>query len=197
MATLNVRHVWPATASAGYSVFQLKEIQKRFQILKKGNHVLDLGCAPGGWLQVIARQVGAKGRVVGLDRLKVKSLPFPQVTTIRGDIGAASVQQQIRDLTGGSVRVVTSDLSPDLTGIRFQDHIHSCELVRLAFSCARDLLAPEGIFLAKIFQGEDLEAVVQEIKGQFKQIKRVIPAASRKTSTEIYLLAKGFRPSAI
>ncbi len=191
-------HYWKQAKQKGYrsrAAYKLIEIQKRFKIFKKGDYVLDLGCAPGGWIQVIAPQVGTTGKVVGLDRLSVKAFSFPQVSLVKGDIADVELQERIRNIFSGPVRVVTSDLSPDLTGIHFQDHCRSCELVRIAFIFSQGLLDPGGIFLAKIFQGEDLEAVVQQLKSSFQQVKRVVPTASRKASAEIYLLAKGFRQS--
>ncbi len=175
------------------AAYKLQEIQKRFKIFRKGDRVVDLGCAPGGWLQLIAAEVGLKGRMVGVDLQKTQALPFQNVALIQGDITRPEVQDRVREALGGAAHIVTSDLSPNLTGIAFQDHLRSCELVRIAHDVARGLLRPGGTFLAKVFQGEDLESVVQELKQDFGQIKRVVPGASRKASSEIYLLAKGFQ----
>ncbi len=190
-------HYWKQAKQKGYrsrAAYKLIEIQKRFQIFKKGDYVLDLGCAPGGWVQVVAPQVGTKGKVIGLDRLPVKAFSFPHVVLVKGDIEDVEQKERIQGLFAGPVRVVISDLSPDLTGIHFQDHCRSCELVRTAFLYSQGLLSPGGIFLAKIFQGEELESVFQQLKEHFQQVKRVVPTASRKASSEIYLLARGFRP---
>lgn len=175
------------------AAYKLQEIQRRHRIFRKGDRVVDLGCAPGGWLQLIAAEVGPKGRMVGVDLQKTESLPVPNVALIQGDITRPEVQDQVREGLGGAADTVTSDLSPNLTGIAFQDHLRSCELVRIAFEVARGLLLPGGTFLAKVFQGEDLELLIRELKQDFRRVKRVVPGASRKASSEIYLLAQGFR----
>jgi len=189
-------HYYKKAKQEGYrsrAAYKLLEIQQRFKIFRKGARVVDLGCAPGGWLQFIAGEVGPNGRMVGVDLQKTRPLGRGNVELIRGDITAPEVQNRIRQALGGEAHVVTSDLSPSLTGIRFQDHIRSCELVRTALSVALELLKPGGVFLAKVFQGEELDAVVREVKGEFGEVRRVVPTASRKASSEIYLLAKGFR----
>jgi 23S rRNA (uridine2552-2'-O)-methyltransferase len=157
--------------------------------------VLDLGCAPGGWLQFIAEEVGPAGKVVGVDRQQTKPLPHSNVTLVQGDLTGSDVQNAIHLALGGHADVVTSDLSPNLTGIGFQDHLRSCDLVRDALAVAGSVLRPRGTFLAKIFQGEELESTIGDLKNQFGQVRRIVPTASRKTSSEIYLLARGFGTS--
>jgi 23S rRNA (uridine2552-2'-O)-methyltransferase len=189
-------HYYEKAKQEGYrsrAAYKLLEIQKRFKIFRKGDRVVDLGCAPGGWLQLIAAEVGPKGRMVGVDLQKTRALGSGNVELIQGDITASEVQSRVRQALGGEAHVVTSDLSPNLTGIRFQDHMRSCELVRTGLAVARELLRSGGIFLAKVFQGEELDAVVRELKDEFGEVRRVVPTASRKASSEIYLLAKGFR----
>ncbi len=155
--------------------------------------MLDLGCAPGGWVQVIAGQVGAGGRVIGVDRLRMTPVPWKWVDLLKGDITDPDFCEQIRDRWSRRVRVVTSDMAPDTTGIRFQDHVRSCELVRRALDLARSVLVPGGTFLAKLFQGEDAGGVLEEARKDFQKVKWVIPSSSRKESSEIYLLATGFQ----
>jgi len=189
-------HYWKRAKKKGYrsrSAYKLLEIQRKYHIFRKGESVLDLGCAPGGWLQVISQEVGSAGKVVGVDRLRVKSISHRPVVFIRGDITDLELQNAVRDVLGGSVHTITSDMSPDLTGVRFQDHCRSCELVRTALVFSEELLVPGGNFLAKLFQGEELESVAEQLKSSFQQVKRIVPAASRKASSEIYLLARGFR----
>jgi 23S rRNA (uridine2552-2'-O)-methyltransferase len=142
---------------------------------------------------MIAADVGPEGRMVGVDLRKTAPLASRNVVLIQGDITRQEVVVRIRQALGGEADVVTSDLSPNFTGIGFQDHRRSCELVRKALAAARRLLRPGGTFLAKAFHGEELESVVAELKADFRQVKRIVPAASRKASSEIYLLAKGFR----
>jgi 23S rRNA (uridine2552-2'-O)-methyltransferase len=191
-------HYWRKAKQEGFrsrAAYKLHEIQRRFRIFRKGDRVLDLGCAPGGWLQIIAEEVGPKGKVVGVDRQRTKPLPYSNVTLILGDLTESDVQKAVHPALGGHADVVTSDLSPNLTGIRFQDHLRSCELVKDAFVVAGGVLRPGGTFLAKIFQGAELESTIRDLESQFGQVRRVVPAASRKASSEIYILARGFRTS--
>jgi 23S rRNA (uridine2552-2'-O)-methyltransferase len=192
-------YYWRKAKQEGFrsrAAYKLHEIQRRFKIFRKGDRALDLGCAPGGWLQLIAEEVGPKGRVVGVDRQQTKPLPYLNVTLIQGDIAGQDVQSAIHLALGGHADVVTSDLSPNLTGIGFQDHLRSCELVRDALVVAGSILRPGGTFLAKVFQGEELESTIGDLKGQFGKVRRIVPTASRKASSEIYILARGFQTSA-
>ncbi|MEW6439460.1 MAG: RlmE family RNA methyltransferase [bacterium] len=187
---------WRRAKREGYrsrAAYKLLEIQERFRILRKGDRVLDLGCAPGGWLQVIAPLVGSAGKVVGVDRLPVAPLPFANTVVIRGDIQDPAVRLAVRETLGGAVHVVTSDMSPDLSGVGFQDHHRSCELLRMALPFCRELLLPQGSLLAKIFEGEEMNSLQRELATFFREVRRVIPKASRKASSEVYLLAKGYR----
>jgi 23S rRNA (uridine2552-2'-O)-methyltransferase len=189
-------HYWRKAKQEGFrsrSAYKLLEIQKKFKMFRKGDRVLDLGCAPGGWLQLIAAEVGPKGKVVGVDLKKTEALSYANVALIQGDITRPEVQSRIRQVLGEDAHVVTSDLSPNLTGIHFQDHLRSCDLVKDALAVARGVLAPGGIFLVKVFQGEELESIIRDLKEDFGQIRRVVPSASRKASSEIYILARGFR----
>lgn len=192
-------HYWRKAKQEGFrsrAAYKLHDIQGRFRIFRKGDRVLDLGCAPGGWLQLIAEEVGPKGKVVGVDRQQTKPLPYSNVTLIQGDLTESDVQKAVHPALGGHADVVTSDLSPNLTGIGFQDHLRSCELVKHALVVAGGVLRPGGTFLAKIFQGAELESTIGDLKSQFGQVRRVVPTASRKASSEIYILARGFRTHA-
>lgn len=189
-------HYWRRAKQEGYrsrAAFKLLQIDAKFHIFRKGDCVLDLGCAPGGWLQVISEKVGPKGRAVGVDLQRTAPLPSGNVRLIKGDLRKPEVQTQIRLALGGSADIVTSDLSPKLTGIGFQDHLRSCELVRDGLNLVRTVLRPKGVFLVKIFQGEELESVMGDLRAQFGQVRRIAPSASRKASSEIYLLAREFR----
>lgn len=189
-------HFWRKAKQEGYrsrASYKLSEIQRRHRIFRRGDRVVDLGCAPGGWLQMIATEVGPGGQMVGVDLQKTAPLASPNVVLIQGDITRPEVVTRIRRALGAEADVVTSDLAPNLTGIGFQDHRRSCELVGKALAAARRLLRPGGTFLAKAFHGEELESVVADLKADFGQVKRIVPAASRKASSEIYLLATGFR----
>lgn len=188
---------WRKAKQEGYrsrAAYKLLELQKRFRVVRKGHKVLDLGCAPGGWLQVLAEAVGPGGRVVGVD-LEPVSGGFPSnVSILRGDASDPEVLSRARTLAGGPVDVVTSDMAPDLSGVGFRDHARSCELVRAALRLCRQCLVPGGTLLAKVFEGEDLEALEKEMEARFREVRRVVPRASRKASSEVYLLARGYRP---
>lgn len=189
-------HYWRRAKQEGYrsrAAFKLLQIDSKFRIFRKGDCVLDLGCAPGGWLQFISETVGPKGRVVGVDLQHTAPLPCGNVSLIQGDLRKPEVKTRILHALGGPADVVTSDLSPKLTGIAFRDHLQSCGLVRDALDVVGTVLRPKGAFLAKIFQGEELESIVADLRSQFGQIRRIAPAASRKASSEIYLLARDFR----
>ena len=188
-------HYWKKAKQQGFrsrAAYKLLDIQKSHKIFQKGDRVLDLGSAPGGWLQVIAKEVGSSGTVFGVDRMPVKAFPQPWILVLKGDLTDSAFQNKVRERIEGRVHVVASDMSPDLTGVGFQDHYRSCELVRAAFDFSREMLMPGGIFLAKIFQGEELDLVLRNLKNSFSHVKRVVPSASRKASAEIYLLAKGY-----
>jgi len=190
-------HYYRKAKQEGYrsrAAYKLQEIQDHWRIIRKGDCVLDLGCAPGGWMQVSARLVGPRGRVVGVDRVRMVQLPFPWVEFLRGDLTDVAFNAHLCGMLSGRVRVLTSDMAPDTTGIRFQDHVRSCELVRGALALARTVLLPGGALLAKLFQGEDAGALLEEARDVFRTAKWVVPESSRKESSEIYLLATGFQP---
>jgi 23S rRNA (uridine2552-2'-O)-methyltransferase len=179
------------------AAFKLMEIHKKFQIFKKGQRVVDLGAAPGGWSQVALKQVGAQGKVIAVD---LQKLDLPQtIDCIQGDINDALIQSQIIEITKGPVDIVLSDMAPATTGVKFRDHMRSVELARTAlqFCCAwatgrSPLLKAGGAFVVKIFPGEDLDIFKKEMKKSFKQFNQCVPSASRKTSNEVYLVGRGF-----
>ncbi len=181
---------------AGYrarSAFKLIEINKKFRLLKPGLLVLDLGCAPGGWAQVIAREIGQYGKIIGIDLDPVVPLPEKHAAFIQGDLRQESTCQRLLAELGRKVDLIVSDMSPHLSGIKFQDHYNSYELAEQAFKMCRTILREGGNFLVKIFPGEELEQFKQNLKGSFADVKTFIPDATRKTSTEIYLIAKAFK----
>lgn len=169
------------------AAYKLLELDRRLRLFRPGQRVVDLGCAPGGWLQVAAERVGRKGRVVGIDRLACKPLPLPQVTVLRGDVTEPASLTKIRRALEGSAQLVLSDMAPDTSGVGFADHVRSVELVRLAWQLAGRLLAGRGRLLAKVFAGEDLAGLVAEMEEQGGAVKRLRPAVTRKASRELYL----------
>lgn len=175
------------------AAYKLQEINKKFRILKPGMHVVDIGCAPGSWVQVISREIGQHGKVIGIDLEEIPPLSEKNVTFIQGDIRDEITIQRLLTALGRKVDLVVSDMAPHLSGIKFQDHYNSYELAQQAFKLCQMILREEGNFLVKIFPGEELETFRQHLKSSFAQVKDFIPDATRKTSTEIYLIAKGFK----
>jgi 23S rRNA (uridine2552-2'-O)-methyltransferase len=174
------------------AAFKLKQLNEKFRIVKKGGVVLDLGAAPGGWMQVLREIVAEEGFVLGVDLDDIKPFKFENIKAIKGDFTKDEVAGEIKKIIG-SADVVVSDASPDISGVWDVDHFRSVELSRSALSIARDILKPGGNFLVKVFQGGETEDFFREVKGAFSYTKRTKPRASRDQSSEIYIVAKGLR----
>jgi 23S rRNA (uridine2552-2'-O)-methyltransferase len=180
---------------AGYrsrAAYKLLELQQRYRIMKPGDGVIDLGAAPGGWLQVAAKIVGPAGKVIGVDLQPIQPLPERNVLLINGDITHIDVQRQIRDMIGGPAHCVLSDLSPKLSGIRDADMARCLDLNRTALAVASALLRPGGALLVKSFVSNDLQVFSADLKQQFADVQRTKPDATRQGSSEFYFYAKGF-----
>jgi len=167
------------------AAYKLLEIDRQDRILRAGMRVVDLGAAPGGWSQVAARKVGPGGRVVAVDLLDMA--PIPNVHFIRSDFRLADLEGAL----GASADAVLSDVMPNVTGVALVDQARAAELILEAAALCRKVLKPEGIFLAKIFQGGAFEAVLAELREEFQTVAVRKPAASRSESRETYLLARG------
>jgi 23S rRNA (uridine2552-2'-O)-methyltransferase len=181
--------------SDGYrsrAAFKLIEINTRDRLLIPGACVVDLGAAPGGWSQVAAGIVGPAGRVVAVDLLEIA--PMSGVTLFRGDCRAPEVQAQIVAALGGrKADAVLSDLSPNISGIASSDQARAAELVRMGMDFCRAQLLPGGVFLVKVFQGEEFAGLLKELKTLFREVRTLKPSASREESRETYLLARGLK----
>ena len=175
------------------AAYKLLELNRRFQLIKPGDRVVDLGAAPGGWLQVAAQLTGPKGMVLGADIQPIAPFHEPNIVVLQGDVTAAECAEKIIELLGSLADCVLSDVSPRLTGIHDADISRSVELARSAHSVACRLLKPGGNFLVKTFVGEELGAFFLELKKNFLSVHRTRPEATRKGSSEIYLCARGFR----
>jgi 23S rRNA (uridine2552-2'-O)-methyltransferase len=188
-------HFYKQAKRDGYrarSAFKLKQIQKRFNILKKGDIVVDLGAAPGGWSQVAKEIVGDTGTVVGIDLSPIS--PIHGVTFLQGDMTKeTSIQELIEILEDKKADVVLSDMSPDITGNYTIDQARSVFLCKQALTTSEFVLKKGGNFVCKVFEGEDLIELIDDIKKNFKIFKRFSPDASRKSSSEIYIIAKSFK----
>jgi 23S rRNA (uridine2552-2'-O)-methyltransferase len=175
------------------SAYKLLQIQEKFHIIRRGNVVVDLGAAPGSWSQVLVKLVGSKGRVIALDLQEME--PMPGVTCLQGDMTDPNVQAQVIEIAGGHANVVLSDAAPSTTGVKLRDHVLSMELGRAAFAVAQQLLRPGGNLVIKVFEGEDLPALIRDVKLAFHPVKVHTPKATRNESWESFIVAQGFKSS--
>jgi 23S rRNA (uridine2552-2'-O)-methyltransferase len=171
------------------SAYKLQQLDETASLLDDGATVVDLGAAPGGWLQVAAERVGDAGRVVGVDRQRIEDLDG--VETVRGDLTEAATRERVRDAVG-EADVVLSDMAPNMTGEYSVDHARSVHLARQALETAETLLGPGGDFAAKVFDGQDVAALREDLEEAFEYVREVRPEASRDASSELYLVAKGY-----
>ena len=178
------------------AAYKLLELQQRFRIIKSADSVVDLGAAPGGWLQVAAKLVGPNGKVIGVDLQPIQPLSERNVILLNGDIAAEEIQRQIKNLIGGPAHCVLSDLAPKLSGIRDADTARCLGLNRAALAVAIALLRPGGALLVKSFVSNELQTFTAELKGHFGAVQRTKPDATRHGSSEFYFYAKGFTPRA-
>ncbi len=170
------------------AAFKLTEIDDRFHLLRSGARVIDLGCAPGGWLQ-IALQRGV-GPIAGVDLLPVD--PLAPAVILEGDFTDPGCGERLVEILGGAPDLVLSDMAPNTTGHRQTDHIRIIGLVEAAADFAIEVLKPGGALVAKAFQGGETAEVIKLLKANFVEVKHVKPKASRSESAEVYLVAIGF-----
>ena len=183
-------HYYKEAKKQGYrarSAFKLLQIQNRYRVLKKGCTVIDLGASPGGWSQVAARYASL---VVAVDLQPMK--PLNKVIFVKGDITKDETIDKIREHIN-EADVVISDASPNITGNYTMDQARSVWLCQNALRIAKEFLKEGGNFVCKIFEGEDYPEFLEEVKKNFKMVKAHAPQASRKQSSEIYIIAKGFK----
>jgi 23S rRNA (uridine2552-2'-O)-methyltransferase len=170
------------------AAFKLTEIDDRFHLLSKDARVIDLGCAPGGWVQV-ALERGA-GVVAGVDLLPVE--PLPPAIIVQGDFTEPGCGEALALRLGGAPDLVLSDMAPNTTGHRQTDHLRIIGLVEAAADFAIGVLKPGGAFVAKAFQGGETAGVLKLLRAHFADVRHVKPKASRAESSEVYLVATGF-----
>jgi 23S rRNA (uridine2552-2'-O)-methyltransferase len=178
------------------AAFKLLEMNEAHNFLKSGQRVVDLGCAPGGWAQVAAKVVGrerGRGQVIGIDLLPVD--PVAGAECIVGDFMADDAPDRLKAMLGGLADVVMSDMAANATGHKKTDHLKIIGLAEIALAFAREVLAANGTFLAKVIQGGSEAQFLADLKRDFKTVRHVKPAASRADSAELYVLAMGYRGS--
>ena len=176
------------------SAFKLLQINEKFNLFKSGMVIIDLGCAPGGWLQVITDIINKnkKGQLIGIDLLDTDILP--NVEILKGDINDGNILSQINKiLNGKKVNGVVSDMAADTTGHRPTDHLRTTMLLESAIDIAKDFLDEDGFFLGKCFKGGAEASVLEILNKSFKVVKHVKPDASRKESVESYVLAMHYK----
>lgn len=175
------------------SAFKIDEILKRHELLPRGGAVLDLGAAPGGFLQILADVVGEKGVAVGVDLVEIRRIGKPWVKTAVVDLLAPDALQQIRALHAGPFDLVTSDMAPKTIGVKFTDEARSLELCRMALGVALVTLKRRGGFVTKVFMGGDFPVFKKEVAERFEKVHVVRPKATREHSYECYVVGTGFK----
>jgi 23S rRNA (uridine2552-2'-O)-methyltransferase len=181
--------------SAGYrarSSFKLRQLQEKDRLIRRGDLVVDLGAAPGGWSQVVVECTGAGGRVVASDILPMEDIAG--VSFVCGDFSdAQTFDAVVSALAGRGADLVLSDMAPNMSGIRDVDQPRAMQLAELALEFARKVLKKDGKFVCKVFQGEGFDAFIKALREDFGKVWTRKPEASRGRSREVYVIASGFR----
>ena len=174
------------------SAYKLVELNEKDKLIRPGMRILDLGSAPGGWSQVAGKIVGDKGRVLATDILPMEALR--NVDFIQGDFTEDAVVEQLLGwLGGGRFDLIVSDIAPNITGISSAEQASSIYFLELALDTVRKTLKPGATFAAKMFQGAGSDEYLKELRKHFDKVTIRKPAASRKESREVYVVAKGFK----
>jgi 23S rRNA (uridine2552-2'-O)-methyltransferase len=186
---------WRKAKREGYrsrASYKLLQLNKKFHLIKKRDVVLDIGCAPGGWMQVAKEIVGPRGFVLGIDRQRIRPFDAPQVNFMSLDITDPQAVEKIKGRID-FCDVVISDISPNITGVWDVDHFTSIELSSRALDIAQHMLRTNGNFVVKVFQGELFQQFFKKVKHKFGYTKITSPRASRKSSAETYIVGKKFK----
>jgi 23S rRNA (uridine2552-2'-O)-methyltransferase len=176
------------------SAYKLFQAIRKYEFIKRGDVVIDLGAAPGGWIQAARKTVGSKGFVLALDLKPIEPFTQQYVRTIICDMTEDDAIQQILELLPRKADVVISDASPSISGIWEVDHARQVDLAQKALCIASETLKPEGNFFVKVFQGDLLDDFVEKVKQQFRLVRVIKPHASRAKSSEMFVLATNFKP---
>ncbi len=173
------------------AAFKLIQIDERFRVFRPGDKVLDLGAAPGGWLQVAVDLVEPGGTVAGIDLRSIRKVPGAR--TVKGDIRSPESLRRLRGMLDGRADVIISDMAPNISGAYSTDHARSVELCEHCLAAASTTLKEGGKMVMKVFQGDLMPRLLQDVEAAFDDVKVHSPDASRKTSSELYIIAAGFR----
>lgn len=173
------------------AAFKLIQLDEKFHFLGKGKTIVDLGCAPGGWTQVAVERNKGTGQVVGIDILETE--PIKGATLIQQDFTEPEAADKLKELLNGEADIVMSDMAANTTGHQQTDHLRTIGLVEIAYEFAKEVLAPNGIFIAKVFKGGAEGALLADVKKNFAKVSHAKPDASRQGSPEEYLVAIGFK----
>ncbi|MBO3841115.1 MAG: RlmE family RNA methyltransferase [Candidatus Brockarchaeota archaeon] len=173
--------------------YKLKQILDKYRVIRTGDIVLDIGCAPGGWLQVASEAVGETGLVIGVDVKEVENLGSENIKTIVLDVFDEDFVGKVLKESKSRFDVILSDLSPNMSGIYELDHARQIEMVERVLQLSRDLLKTGGSMVIKVFEGEGSNRVYRRVMRLFRFVKRFKPKASRKGSSEFYLVARFFK----
>jgi 23S rRNA (uridine2552-2'-O)-methyltransferase len=173
------------------SAYKLLQMNRSYNIIKKGDKVVDLGCAPGGWLQVAMKEVGSSGKVIGVDLKPVT--PVAGATILQGSIENPNVLSKIAELLGCKADVILSDMAPNVSGVWDIDHARQISLSTIALGFARQVLRVGGSSVFKIFEGEMLKEFKSELRKSFGKVLLSKPSASRQESSELYIVCLDFK----
>lgn len=173
------------------SAYKLQQLNDSYHILKKGSKVVDLGCAPGGWLQVATKLVGPNGRVVGIDLKPVE--PVAGAVILEGSIENAEMKSKISEILGGRADALLSDLAPNVSGVWDIDHARQISLTQTALQFASMVLQPGGSAIFKVFEGDMLNDLRAELRQNFGKVQLSKPSASRQESSELYAVCLDYR----
>lgn len=177
------------------AAFKLIQLDEKYNFLGKGKTIVDLGCAPGGWTQIAVERNKGTGQVVGIDILETEQIAG--ATLICQDFTEEGATENLKTLLNGKADIVMSDMAANTTGHQQTDHLRTIGLVEIAYDFAKEVLAPNGIFITKVFQGGAEASLLADIKKNFTKVGHFKPDASRQGSPETYLVAQGFKTTEI
>ncbi len=188
-------HYYNKAKQEGYrsrAAYKLKQLDRLENVIDRGDTVVDLGAAPGGWLEVAAEEVGPEGKVVGVDFQRIDDFDdHDNVETLRGDMTEEKTRKRVVDAADGSVDAVISDMAPNMSGEYSLDQARSLHLARQAFETALELLETGGDFVVKVFEGPDVDDFRADVEEEFQYVRATSPDASRDESSEVYFVGKG------